>query len=372
MSIAHGWSRRPVWLAVLLLGVAFGPNSGTPRGIIGGSARGESPPESPKNSPQTEVPTLVETRLLPVGERTPVVADLLRFEDGWLMAVQERLGDDDRQDRIAVLRSTDGQQWNRLSELRSPTEGSGMVGPSLLRLADGRVQLQAHILLPGIDGKLPRFGGTVQTWAWLSTDGRQWDAGTAIGRGDHPMAASTRGDAGLWSVGIGCSCGNAQTMQVMHLADGKRWQMPEKRVDSGWMPGTGAIVQSGDRVLAFVTRTLTSVDGQQRSLWRIRSQAPFREWEWDELPMALQSPRLLAIPGRNPILAANRFDGKARLQLAEVDPKTGEISERLSLPLRGSRQPVGLAWHAGMLVIVRPVIHEGTTRLEWRQIRWPG
>ena len=93
--------------------------------------------------------------------------------------------------------------------------------------------------------------------------------------------------------------------------------------------------------------------------WVGRSQPPYKQWAWKELPARIGGPNFVLLPDGPVVAGVRLYDGKVRTSLCLLDPASGKLEETLKLPSGGDTSYAGLVWHDGRLISCDAGIHPG-------------
>jgi len=325
---------------------------------------------------------LLESKAVWKHPAHPAATDLIRFRDRWYLAVQEASEADSYDGAIRILSSVDGEKWESVACIESPTPGRGISDPKLTAMPGGPLMVAATGIVPspGPDDPLPRFGGTVQRLAWTSEAGRDWKGPVRIGAQNYLLDRVTWRDDVAYVYARGCICGNAQTVQINSSRDGKG-PGPAQTFETEYerpmehFPGDGAIVFDGDWAYCLVSRI-----GEYNN-WEVgtvgRAKAPFTDWKWKTLKERISSPNLIRLPGPDggagpgTIVAVVRLANERPLTaLCEVDAEGGILKPILTLPADARRGGVGLALEGDVLWVSYPGVSESRSSIHVAKIKW--
>jgi hypothetical protein len=319
-----------LWLVLVLFSIGF---SGTARGEVQGE--------------------LLVTNTVWERARRNFNSDLIRFDDRWLLVCCESSGPYTNDEALRILSSTDGDKWSSLALLESPTPGRGLYGPKFNLRPDGKLLVSAVGILPRPDlpEPLPRFGGTTYTLAWETTDGREWSKLGPIGKEYYPLSRIAWHKDIAYCYSHGTICGSSQTVSFFSSKTGHRFEELNDETFSAFFPMSGELIFQGDRAICLMSRINAEIDNAPRKAMVGTAKPPFDTWEWKETDQKVSYPNLLQLSDKQVIGAVILHDKKPRLALGEFNPETGNLREFLEVPTDGQTMPVGLAHHAGELLV---------------------
>jgi len=313
-----------------------------------------------------------------IWDRAPhnAFTDLIRFRERWFLSFREGESHLSGDGTGRALTSEDGKSWTTAATFSSPFQHLVNVGDChLCTLPDGRLMMHA----PGWNSCWPEQQEEMcVTLAWFSSDGECWSDPVAIGDLNWklwrvrwygqtgygvacPAREDLRGRVRLYSTlnGTGWSLlcdplyeddGHPNEAQLLFLGDGRalcllrRNFLPEQRDDGAWL----------------ASAKLGTAD------------APYEQWRWLDLGVAIGGPDLIQLPhGR--VLAAVRLwhgDGwdQQHLALCDVDADAGGLTEILALPSGGDSTYAGMVYHEDQLWVSYYSSHEGKASIYLAQI----
>lgn len=302
---------------------------------------------------------LVESKSVWSPSQQVVDTDLVRFKDAWCMVCCESSQAEVRQGALRVIISKDGLKWEPSALIESPTPGKLLSNPRVCVKPDGQLMLTAEGIVPNPQSPepLPKFGGTVQTLAWVSNDGRVWSAARSLGIADNVMSGTVWHRERAYSYSHGCICGSAQTIRILSFDNNAGSQELFEQTVSGFFPDRGALTFVGDVGHCLMSRA--GVDGGFQTAKLGIAKAPYVQWEWMETNLPLSSPSLIQLPDKRVIAAVGLYEGKERTSLCELGLNTGKLTELLVLLDNGEPIHVGLGVHDGHLWISYQALQQG-------------
>ncbi len=312
---------------------------------------------SSKAAQRSEGAELVEVRK--IWDRAPhnAFTDLVRFKDQWYCVFREALAHVSPDGVLRIITSSDGSAWTSAAVLSSSVADLG--DPTFSVTPDGRLMVHGDVALY-------RFWGfRYQTFAWFSSDGRNWSEPIKVGEPDVWLWRIT------WWRGIGYGIGySTVTQKFLRLytsRDGVKFEtLVANLFDEHYPNESSLLFLDNDTALCLVRR-----DGILTTAQLGSARPPYRAWSWKDLKVTVGSPNMIRLPdGR--IVAAVRFYNRLRTSLCWVDVEAGRLSEFLVLPSGGvDTGYAGMVFHNGLLWVSYYSQHEGKTSVYLAKVRFP-
>lgn len=295
--------------------------------------------------------------------------DIIRYKDRWFVVCCETSKEFSNDAALRIISSSDGVQWESAALLRGPSpKASYRYDPAFC---------------VGADGKLMVTSLGLQTFAWLSEDGRTWSDRTRIGQDDFEYSRP------VWNQGValtyahGIHDGNSSTIQFLSGSDVKTLQnLSEETFE--FIPDDAAIVFDGARAFCVLSRQAPNPIAKVKELGRQfqsgllgTAAAPYTSWTWKPIDASLCVPTLLRLPDRRLIAAVGLSNKKDCITLCELNLSTGELQEFLEIPVAVEnliqaayhRQLVGLAHHDGHVWVSYHATHQGKLCIHLAQVK---
>jgi hypothetical protein len=305
---------------------------------------------------------LLETRK--IWDKAPhnAFTDLVRHRARWWCGFREGKAHVSAEGSLRVITSLDGVQWESAALLTSDRED--LRDAKLTIAADGRFLLYGA----GLDQrKKPRV---LRSYVWTSEDGRQWGAGRAIGAVNDWLWRVTRHGEAYYGIGYGCreiwQGGNQNSIRLYKSADGVTFNALVDSLRSGDYSNESTIVFRPDGTALCLLRR----DPDSGLLGA--SMPPYREWKWLDIGCRIGGPHMLFLPDGRLLAAVRLYDGKTRTSLCRIDPRTGKLTEALTLPSGGDTSYAGLVLHDGLLWVSYYSSHEGKAAIYLARIKIDG
>lgn len=300
---------------------------------------------------------IVGTKMIWDQARINRDSDLARFKDRWFVVCQETPFEASTEAALRVISSKDGDQWESVALIKSPTPGRNLYRPSFSLTPDGRLMIvaQGAMRWENFDKSKPEPTPRRLAMAWFSKDGVAWSEPTPI-TGPNGYALNRV----VWNKGValgfarGEDCGNWD-VNLHSSRDGKHFEsLFARHFDNETRPGTLAMIVDGDQAHCLMSRySANEVTGQQTHYpWKTgllgTAKGPYYdEWEWNAINVPVAHANLLRLPDQRIIAVAGLNDPEYRTSLCEFDLATRKLTEFLELPKEWHR--VSLAHHDGHL-----------------------
>lgn len=269
-----------------------------------------SPPEA-NAKPQIKG-ELVSSKMIWGQARINRDSDIVRFKDRWFVVCQESAFESSTEAALRVISSADGDQWESVALIKSPTPRRILYRPSFSLTPDGQLMIAAQGAMrwESFDQSKPEPTPRRLAMAWFSKDGVAWSEPTPITGGDGYVLNRV-----VWSKDValgfarGESCGNWD-VNLFSSRDGRSFESVfASHFGNESRPGTLAMIVDGDRAHCLMSRSsATEVSGQQtRWPWKTgllgTAKGPhYDEWKWKAINVPIAHANLLRcrISGSSP------------------------------------------------------------------------
>ena len=232
-----------------------------------------------------------------IWEKAPhnAFTDLIRFGGHWYCAFREGQSHVSDDGRLRLIKSVDGEEWASVA-LMAWEDGD-------VRDAKLSVTADAHLMLNGAVRFLqPVSGNKHQSVTWLSADGASWSGPHAC-----PSGLGTWRWSATWHDGIGYSFGYSGKDEggcLYRTRDGKTWEVVTDNVfpDARSYPNETSLMFLENGTAYCLLRR----DRGSCSALLGTSDAPYTEWQWQDLGLRIGGPKMIQLSdGR--LLAAVRL-----------------------------------------------------------------
>ncbi|WP_437229011.1 sialidase family protein [Planctomicrobium sp. SH661] len=277
--------------------------------------------------------------------------DLLFHDGTWYCVFREGKGHVSQEGAIRVLESPDGEHWTSAARITMPE--IDLRDPKINVTPDGRLCLCAA----GVRHRAKETESSMHSYAWYSTDGKDWGAAIPIGELNHWIWRI------VWHKGIGYGVGYTKELDNLHARlykteDGRSFTtlVPDMFPKQGYVNETAIVFLPNDDALCLIRRDTS--DPSDALLGK--SSPPYQDWKFQGLGVRLGGPQMLRLEdGR--IIVAGRLNGKT--QLWWLDPEASKLTELLTLPSGGDTSYPGLVLRDGKLWVSYYSSHEGKTSI---------
>lgn len=295
--------------------------------------------------------------------------DLEYFQGKWFCAFREGKSHVLSNDYgvVRVIASVDGESWKSVALLKIP--GMDLRDAKLSITPNGRLLLNSWVYNVDASGeeRLP----SSYSVSYISQDGVNWGEANRIGDpGIWIWQTSWIGDNGY---ALGYRGGNDDRNRLYHTKDGKKYTL---HLDSPRPPGD----KSNEHSLVF------DKDGNATMLLRRdnpsagsgghgllgKSKPPYRDWEWERLPVRIGGPNLLLLPDGRLLACVRRyFSGSNKTELGFVDSETGHYEPELTLPSGGDTSYAGMVLKGSQIWLSYYSSHQRKTSIYLAKISVP-
>ena len=256
-----------------------------------------------------------------------------------------------------MIASDDGATWESTALLEET--GIDLRDPKLSITPDDRLMISAG-------GSVYRDGELVgrQPRSAFSADGADWTSTQRILSDGNWLWRVTWHDG----VGYGVSYGIGESekdwsVTLYRTTDGLDFEkVVEWDIDGKPNETTVRFLNDG-RMMALVRR-----EAQNKHGWVGVSEAPFTDWQWNDMGFQIGGPNFIQLPDGTLWAAGRRYPPVtvlARLSENAYEPV-------LELPSEGDCSYPGLVWHEGLLWMSYYSSHEDKTSIYLAKIRMPG
>jgi len=284
---------------------------------------------------------------------------LVRFKDRWYCTFREGAGHVSHDGKLRVITSADGESWESAALLAAPGPLPDLRDPKITLAPDGRLMLTgaaARRVPPPVEH---------QTYAWFSSEGKDWSAPVAICEPDVWLWRVTWHKGAAW--GVGYSPARRDGVRLYRSADGRKFDVAVERLFEAGFPNEASLEFLADDTCLCLLRR----DGQPSTAMLGAARSPYTEWTWKDLGVRIGGPLLVRLPDGRLLVAGRRYDGAVRMSLMWLDAEKGALSEFLKLPSGGDASYPGLVMHDGLAWISYYSSHEGKTSIYLAKVRLP-
>lgn len=286
--------------------------------------------------------------------------DLARFGGKWYCTFREGEGHVGGDGHIRVLVSDDGQAWESCADIAE--EGVDLRDPKFASTPDGRLMIVAG-------GSIYRGGKTLlgaQPRVVFSADGRQWTAPVKVCHEGEWLWRVTWYDGQAYGVTYpaGPNAKSGARPVLYSSNDGIHYEpVVEWDLEGGPNETTLRFTSDGEMI------ALVRCDGESKNGWIGTSRAPYREWNWTELPERCGGPNFVILEDGSLWAAGRKYEGGAKTVLARMTRTSYEPV--LVLPSGGDTSYPGLVYDEGLLWLSYYSSHEGKASIYLARIRLP-
>ncbi len=298
--------------------------------------------------------------------------DLQRFQGKWICAFREggkHAGKGDH-GKVRVIASTDGTDWKSMALLESP--GVDLRDAKLSVTPTGQLLLNSCEYDVDNDSAVNRNNQSV---VFLSGDGEQWEGPLKIADKGYWLWQTT------WTEGTGYALGyrwgEQDATRLYVTKDGRDYR---QHLDHPRPPTD----RSNEHAMIFDARgtahMLLRRDGATKSSTASHAllgtaAAPYRDWEWRRLPIAIGGPAMLQLPDGSIMTCIRRYANEDQQQwgsqwteLGFLDARTAGYTPGPKLPSGGDSSYAGLVLHEGRVFASYYSSHEGKTSIYFAEI----
>ena len=302
---------------------------------------------------------LVEARRIWDEAPHNAFTDLVRFRGSWYCTFRE-----DRNHwapgasgKIRVIRSADGESWASAALIR----GEGDLRDPKLSIAPGN-RLMLIYFRRFNPHRYPER--EERQFVQFSEDGERWSEAVKIGFPNEWLWRVSWHEGRAYGVSHGGQEGRPpfsepRSGRVVVSADGLEFA---PLADAGC--GGESTIRFAPHGTAYCLRR-----GRDNRGWWGRSSAPYDQWAWKEMNVAIGGPEFIILPELRMVAAVRLYDGAERTSVCRIDPETGTLTEALELPSGGDTSYAGLALHAGLLWVSYYSSHEEKTAVYLARVR---
>lgn len=308
----------------------------------------------------TDKPILVESRRIWDEAPHNAFTDLLRFRDQWYCVFREGTAHVSPDGALRVITSKDGNEWQSLSLVTSPTYD--------LRDAKISVTPGGELMLNGA-GMIADADVRYYSKSWFSADGgRTWDDGHSIGDPGFWLWRTQWHQGTAYSMGYHTLRDRSQrTLRLYHSTDGKHFDTLVERVPTPNGCGEDKILFLEDGTALCLLRH----ESGNRLAQLGKAKPPYTDWLWQDLNLRIGGPNMLQLDDGRILAATRLYDGGTRTSLSWLDPDEATMTEVLKLPSGGDTSYAGMVMHEGLLWISYYSSHEGKTCIYLAKVRIP-
>lgn len=305
-------------------------------------------------------PILIESRKIWDAAPHNAFTDLLLFQDRWYCVFREGTAHVSPDGALRVLTSLDGEKWESLALITSPEFD--------LRDAKISVTPDQRLMLNGA-GMIADAEIRYYSMSWFSSDGgKTWDEGQQIGDPGFWLWRTEWHQGQAYSMGYNTNRDRTlRTIKFYRSHDGKSFETIVDQIPAPNGCGEDKILFLNDGSALCLLRHETGNKMAQLG----KSQAPFTDWEFQDLNLRIGGPEMIQLPDGRILAATRLYNGGARTSLSWLDPSKGTLTEVLRLPSGGDTSYAGMVLHDGLLWISYYSSHEGKTSIYLAKVKIP-
>lgn len=308
----------------------------------------------PKEAPKAELVSCER-----IWDRAPhnAFTGLIRHNGQWLCCFREGAGHVSPDGRIRILHSGDGSVWRPWALIEHPV--ADLRDPKLTHNAGGALMLTAAGAMH------PPSEVRHRTFAWFSSDGRDWTSPIQIGDDNF----------WLWRVhwfqgkayAMGYSTVGEHVLRAYLSLDGRRFQVLNERLNvDGYANETDMLFGANGSALCLVRR-----DEASKTALLGSSRPPYRGWEWRDTGTRFGGPCCLRLDDGRIVCAGRLYDGRQRTSLCWLNPAEPSLTEFLTLPSGGDSSYPGLVYDDDLLWVSYYSSHEERTSIYLAKVKLP-
>lgn len=284
--------------------------------------------------------------------------DLIRHNGKWFCVFREGDGHVSPNGALRVLTSQDGKKWTSAALITSQTAD--------LRDAKITVAPDGRLMLAGAGALHQPADAKHQSYIWYSDDGVNWGEAIPIGEPNFWIWRIVWHDGKAY--GIGYSTGETKGAKLYVSEDGKKFDVLVSDLAKENYPNESALMFLEDGTALCVLRR----DGQpDPSALLGTAKAPYTDWTWQNLSVRIGGPQMTQLPDGRFVVAGRAYDNQVRTALWWLEPKTGALTEIVSLPSGGDTSYPGLVFQDGLLWVSYYSSHEGKTSIYLARVELP-
>lgn len=283
--------------------------------------------------------------------------DLVRFQGAFYCSFREGTGhvpgNHGKDGQVRILRSVRGKKWRSVALLSAP--GIDLRDPKLSVTPDGRLM----VIMGGTDYDGTTMRKRVPHVAYSGKSGKSFSAPAPV-----VVDESIRTDWDwLWRVTWQGTSGYGVIYQAqegdwgLHLVktqDGKHYESVHS-FEIGGKPNEATIRFSPSGEMYMVLRR----EGADRKGYLGRSQAPYTDWQWEDLGFRLGGPDMILLPDGRCVLGSRVYEeGRYATALFQRNA-AGHFEEWVRFPSGGDTSYPGLCWTGKELWVSYYSSHEG-------------
>jgi len=204
-----------------------------------------------------------------------------------------------------------------------------------------------------------------QTFAWFSTDGRDWGDPTTIGQENFWLWRVTWHDGKAY--GVGYDTAGGRLTRLYRSTTGRTFDVLVERLFDEGSPSEASLAYLPDETCLCLLRR----DGRPNSAMLGRARPPYTEWRWSDLGVPVGGPRLIVLADGRLLAAGRLYDGSVRTSLMWLQTDPPALKEWLKLPSGGDTSYPGLVVYDGLLWVSYYSSHEGKTSIYLAKVKLP-
>ncbi len=294
-----------------------------------------------------------------IWDRAPhnAFTDLVLYKGRWYCVFREGQSHVSPDGSIRVLTSSDGEVWSSVS--RITMWNADLRDPKLTVTPDDRLVINAAAAYP------PLSPARHQTFAWSSTDGREWSAPVKIGDPDFWLWRMAWHRNFLYAPAYATA--GKRLVRMYMSRDGWAFNVHAENIFDAGEPSEAAILFLDDGTGVCLLRR----DGKQPSAQLGIGRPPYRGWDWSDLGVQIGGPQILRLPDNRIVAGVRLYQPKPRTALCWLDLEAKTLTEFLALPSGGDNSYPGLVFRDGLLWVSYYSSHEGKASIYLAKVK-PG
>lgn len=279
--------------------------------------------------------------------------NLIRYKGEWFCVFREGQGHVSPDGALRVIVSRDGDSWESAALITSETAD--------LRDAQICITPDNRLMLTGAAALHQPAAARHQTMAYFSEDGRAWTPGVPIGEPDFWLWRVTWHEGVAYGIGYTTAQDAERSIRLYRSTDGVNFETHVETLRSGEYSNESSMVFLEDGTCYCLLRRDSPAPLNTGLLGE--SRPPYTEWAWMDLGARIGGPCMIRLPDGRFVGAVRLYDAPVRTGLCFIDPKTGTLTEFLSLPSGGDTSYPGMVWHEGQLWVSYYASHEGKSMI---------
>lgn len=334
--------------------------------------------------PQQEATAILSVRKIWDHAPHNAFPDLIRYQNKWFCAFREGATHLSNDGKTRVISSDDGARWNSEALLPASAELmelKNLCDASLSATPEGKLLLSAGAWHVDWPKQAPIM---MQTVAWLSPDGREWEGPFKIGHPNFWLWKTIWRKGQAFNAGRGVAAATRGLLRLYTSADGRQWDIRTERMcvqDIGVWPDETSLAFLPDDTAVCLTRChYADPKRRETDAWLCpammgRSRPPYTEWQWMGVEHPVAAPKLLALPDGRLLAAGREWTGASwndqLLRIWLVDIASGKLNAIETLPSGGDSSYCGMVYLDGVIYVAYYSSHEGKTSVYFAEVMFP-